>query len=196
MARTWPDDGAWRLVQACRLIEKKGLQTSLRAFARFAEKYPAARFTVAGDGPQLASLQALAAELGIAEKVSFAGMLRQKDLRDLFEQSHLFLHPSQLGSDGNQEGVPNSMLEAMASGLPVFATTHGGIPEAIEDGTSGLLVPEQDHAELARVLLETVPHPERLAEIATAGAATVREHFENRTQVRRLEDFYLETLPG
>ena len=78
-------------------------------------------------------LQRLARELGVAERIRFAGFLSQAQLREEFFQSHIFLHPSELGRDGNQEGVPNAMLEAMASGLPVFATNHGGIPEAIDE---------------------------------------------------------------
>src|SRR5439155_470909 len=75
-------------------------------------------------------------------------------LRELLYESHVFLHPSETGPDGNQEGVPNSMLEAMASGLAVFATNHGGIPEAIGNGVSGMLGPERDQKSLARALLE------------------------------------------
>src|ERR1700719_3760206 len=137
--RDWPDKGAWKFVQACRLIEKKGLRVSLRAFAKFAVQYPAATFTIAGEGPLRSELGQVAADLGIADKVFFPGFISQTQLRELFYQSHIFLHPSEVGGDGNQEGVPNSMLEAMASGLPVFATEHGGIPEAIENGRSGIL---------------------------------------------------------
>ncbi|MGZ5002415.1 MAG: glycosyltransferase, partial [Chthoniobacterales bacterium] len=124
-ARQWPTDGAWQLLQACRLIEKKGLQTSLRAFAAFVRQFPQAQFTIAGEGPLLDELTRLTSELQIAEHVIFAGFVSQAELRELYYRSHIFLHPSETGTDGNQEGVPNSMLEAMATGLPVFATTHG-----------------------------------------------------------------------
>jgi glycosyltransferase involved in cell wall biosynthesis len=106
--------------------------TALRAFARFHAVHPRATFTIAGDGPQLEDLRSLARNLGISAQVFFTGFLPQEKLRGSFAESHLFLHPSELGPDGDQEGVPNAMLEAMASGLPVFATTHGGIPEAVE----------------------------------------------------------------
>ena len=87
-------------------------------------------------------LVARARELGVGDRVFFPGFVSQSELRELFYGSHIFLHPSERGADGNQEGVPNSMLEAMASRLPVLATEHGGIPEAIEHGQSGILVPE------------------------------------------------------
>ena len=193
-ARSHPGNGEWRLVQACRLIEKKGLPTTLRAFAAFAARFPRANLSIAGEGPMLEELKDLALQLGIRDKVAFTGLISQDELRNLFFSAHIFLHPSETGRDGNQEGVPNSMLEAMASGLPVFATRHGGIPEAIEHGVSGVLVPERDDAALGRALLETSENPERLAQLARAGAESVAQNFDRAAQVRRLEDIYLETM--
>lgn len=193
-ARVWPLDGKWQFVQACRLIEKKGLRTSLRAFANFAREYPRAHFTVAGEGPLLPALKETARELGIADRVTFAGFVSQAELRALFYRSHIFLHPSETGADGNQEGVPNSMLEAMATGLPVFATTHGGIPEAIEHGVSGVLVAEGDAEALTRELLSAAADSEKLTALGQKGAAAVAEKFEQRAQIRRLEDLYFEAI--
>jgi colanic acid/amylovoran biosynthesis glycosyltransferase len=193
-ARAWLGDGAWKFVQACRLIEKKGLKTSLLAFAKFAARYPQSTFTIAGEGPLRSELEAQAQELGIGDKVSFPGFVSQSQLRELFYRSHIFLHPSERGADGNQEGVPNSMLEAMASGLPVFATEHGGIPEAIEHGQSGILVPEGDHEALASALLDAVANPDALAGLARAGSESVRQKFEQSAQTRKLEDYYFEAM--
>ena len=193
-ARSRPVDGSWQFLQACRLIEKKGLITSVRAFAEFVQRYPQARFAIAGEGPLLDSLQEEARALGVADRVMFTGFISQPQLRELFYSSHIFLHPSETGADGNQEGVPNSMLEAMASGLPVFATMHGGIPEAVANGVSGVLVPERDSAALAAQILAAVESPERLHSLAKHGAAAVAERFEQRAQVRKLEDCYLEAM--
>jgi colanic acid/amylovoran biosynthesis glycosyltransferase len=192
--RTWPDDGAWRFVQACRLIEKKGLKTSLLAFAKFNARYPLSTFTIAGEGPLRDELELLAQKLGVTAQVNFTGFVSQTELRELFYRSHIFLHPSEQAADGNQEGVPNSMLEAMASGLPVFATEHGGIPEAIEQGKSGILVKESDHDALVQALLDAVAHPDTLSEIARAGAVSVWQKFEQSAQTRRLEDYYFEAM--
>ena len=186
--------GEWRFVQAGRLIEKKGLPVTLHAFARFSGQFPNARLTIAGEGPLLGTLQELASELKIDDRVSFTGFISQEQLRDLFYASHIFMHPSETGSDGNQEGIPNSMLEAMASGLPVFATEHGGIPEAIENGVSGVLVPEHDHEELGRTLLSAVQDPDFLSRVGRAGADAVAQKFDQRIQVRRLEDIYLHAM--
>ena len=192
--RTAPADGAWRCVQAGRLITKKGLATSLRAFAEFARQFPAATFAIAGEGPQLQELRALAAALGLGERVTFPGFLPQEKLRALCAGAHLFLHPSELGPDGNQEGVPNAMLEAMASGLPVVATTHGGIPEAVEHGVSGLLTPERDFAALAASLITLARDPARYAAMSAAAASRVRAAFALPTQARALEALYHEAL--
>jgi colanic acid/amylovoran biosynthesis glycosyltransferase len=192
--RSFPQNGEWRFVQACRLIEKKGLFVTLRAFAGFVRQYPKATLTIAGEGPLLGDLQKLARELKIDQRVSFTGFISQQQLRDIFYASHIFLHPSETGLDGNQEGIPNSMLEAMASGLPVFATKHGGIPEAIENGVSGVLVPERNDEALGRALLEAVQDRHFLSRIARSGAAVIAEKFSLNVQVHRLEEIYLRQL--
>jgi colanic acid/amylovoran biosynthesis glycosyltransferase len=142
----------------------------------------------------LGQLQDLARDLNIDGRVSFTGFVSQEQLREIYSASHIFLHPSQTGRDGNQEGVPNSMLEAMASGLPVFATQHGGIPEAIENGVSGVLVPERDHEKLAAALLDAAKDPGFLLRIARNGAESVRKNFDLRVQAQKLEDIYLRTI--
>jgi colanic acid/amylovoran biosynthesis glycosyltransferase len=194
VARSWPTDGDWRFVQAGRLIEKKGYATSLRAFAEFATRYPKSTFTIAGEGPLQSELEGQARTLGIGDKVFFRGFITQTELRELFHASHIFLHPSEMGADGNQEGVPNSMLEAMASGLPVFATAHGGIPEAVENDRSGILVAEKDHRALAARLFELTSSTQHLSEMARQGAMAVAEKFNQQAQVRKLEDYYFEAL--
>jgi colanic acid/amylovoran biosynthesis glycosyltransferase len=194
LPRRVPVKGAWNVVQACRLVPKKGLPTALRAFALFAQKFPNALFEIAGEGPLLKDLQRLVGELRIEKMVRFVGFLNQKELRMLFERSHLFLHPSEVATDSNQEGVPNSMLEAMATGLPVIATMHGGIPEAVADGISGLLVPERDHLRLANALISLVENPVRWLETGKAASRTVTEEFAQARQIEALESAYLEAI--
>ena len=192
LPRTAPADGAWHLFQACRLIPKKGLPTALRAFASFAATHPGATFTIAGEGPLLQELTAFAAELGVGERVRFPGFLAHEALAAELAAAHLFLHPSEIGPDGNQEGVPNSMLEAMSTGLPVAATRHGGIPEAVEEGVSGYLVAERDEVALAEALENLAADPARYTAMGAAASAAVTAGFEQAAQARVLEGFYTE----
>ena len=189
--REFPADGDWRFVQASRLIEKKGLATTLHAFTQFLGHYPRATLTIAGEGPMREELQELTRKLKIDNRVTLPGFVAPEKLREIYYASHIFLHPSETGSDGNQEGIPNAMLEAMATGLPVFATDHGGIPEAIENGVSGILVPERDQEALSHALLETLQDPHLLARLARNGADAVAEKFDQQNQVRWLEEIYL-----
>jgi glycosyltransferase involved in cell wall biosynthesis len=194
--RAVPKNGDWQFVQAGRLIEKKGLPVTLRAFSAFLKQHPNATLTIAGEGPLLAELHKLAGALGVTDRVSFTGFVSQEQLREVYYRSHIFLHPSQTGRDGNQEGIPNSMLEAMATGLPVFATEHGGIPEAIENGVSGVLVAERDDEALTRALLNAAQNPVFLSRIGHAGADALRKNFDLSHQAQRLEEIYLRTIAG
>jgi colanic acid/amylovoran biosynthesis glycosyltransferase len=188
--RLVPPDGEWCFVQACRLIAKKGLATALRAFAKFHEEYPRAKFVIAGEGPMKPDLEAIIAELGLSGAVELAGFLSQPDLRALYDRAHVFLHPSEMPPDQNQEGVPNSMLEAMATGLPVLATTHGGIPEAVTHERSGLLVGERDAEALFRAMRRIAADPELFLSLGKAAALAVREEFEAGKQIEKLESYY------
>jgi len=185
-----PEDGHWRFLQACRLIPKKGIETTLRGFAAFVASYPGSRLTIAGEGPLAQPLAELAEDLGIASRVSFPGFVSQAKLRDLLYQSHIFLHPSVTGPDGDREGVPNAILEAMATGLPVVATWHGGIPEAVQNGGTGLLSPEHDHEALAGSLLRLAGEPMLYANMSANAANDVAAHWEIQAQTRLLESLY------
>ena len=189
-----PPDGKWRVVQACRLIPKKGVATSLRAFAIFKRDNPQGEFFIAGKGPLQPELEMLAAGLGIYKDVHFVGFLSQPKLLELYASSQLFLHPSETSPNQDQEGVPNSVLEAMATGLPVAATRHGGIPEAVDHGHTGWLVPEEDHAALANAMQEITRSPGLLREMGLRARAAVTDRFEQDAQINLLESFYEEAI--
>jgi colanic acid/amylovoran biosynthesis glycosyltransferase len=188
--RPMPADGSWRFVQACRLIAKKGLLTAIQAFAKFHEKHPQAKFRIAGEGPMKPKIEALIAELRLEGAVELSGFLAQQELAALYARSHLFVHPSEMPPDQNQEGVPNSMLEAMATGLPVLATTHGGIPEAVTHERTGLLVPERDVEALFRAMCQLTDETDRLYILGQAASRAVHDEFEQGKQIEKLEGYY------
>lgn len=192
--RPVPADGQWQLVQACRLVEKKGLLTTLAAFRRFIADNPRARLVIAGEGPMKDALVRRVNELSLGNHVILTGFLSQDDLRRIYRESHIFIHPSELAADSNQEGVPNSMLEAMASGLPVVATRHGGIPEAVQEGMDGILVPERDEPALYEGLLKLTSQPELWRQMGKQASRSVAKNFEQGQQIARLEAAYAEAL--
>jgi colanic acid/amylovoran biosynthesis glycosyltransferase len=178
------------ILQASRLIEKKGLDLTLRAFADANKKFPGSRLVLAGEGPLQESLQSLATELDIADRVSFPGFLPPDKLAAEFAAADVFIHPSRVTSSEDQEGVPNSMLEAMATGLPVLATHHGGIPEVVSDGVHGLLCPENDLPAITGGLLRLMENPEERLEMGHRAAQMVRAEFDANRRIAALESCY------
>ena len=192
--RPAPVEGKWQLVQACRLVEKKGLLTTLAAFRRLVSDYPNARLVIAGEGPLRDVLTRGINELSLGNQVRLTGFLSQEDLRQIYGESHIFIHPSELAADANQEGIPNSMLEAMASGLPVVATRHGGIPEAVQEGADGFLVPERDEPALYEALLKLVNRPDLWRRMGKQASQSVSKNFEQKQQIANLEAVYAEAI--
>lgn len=146
-----PSPGGWypgtgHVVVARNLEALYDIATALRAFALLLESAPDARLTVAGSGPERRSLEALAAKLGVAKSVHFCGRLERGPMAELYRSASVVLNPSRV------DNMPNSVLEAMASGVPVVSTSVGGVPFILRDGVTGLLVPAGDHAAMAAAL--------------------------------------------
>ena len=189
-----PADGHWVLLQACRLIAKKGIFTTLRALREIVAAWPDARLVLAGDGPQTDAIRTLAAELELTGHVELAGWCSQERLLSLYREAHVFLHPSEVTATGDQEGIPNALLEAMATGLPAVATWHGGIPEAVTDGVDGLLVPEKSPSLLADAVLKLTRDPGLLEKLSVQAAENVKEKFGAARQLQILEGCYAEAI--
>lgn len=148
--------GPVRLISAGRLVEKKGFQHAIEAVARLNRQGQRATYDIVGDGPERQRLEALIQETGTSDSIRLLGWRDHSELAGLLAENDLFLAPCQTAADGNADAPVNTLKEAMATGLPVLATWHGGIPELVEDGVSGLLVPERDpdalHAALTRLV--------------------------------------------
>ena len=126
------------------------IATAIRAFALLLERAPKARMTIAGSGPQRAELERLAAELGVSERVRFTGRLDNRELPALYRTASVALNPSLA------DNMPISLLEAMASGVPIVSTNVGGIPHLVEDGVTAVLVAPGDHERMADAQLRVL----------------------------------------
>jgi colanic acid/amylovoran biosynthesis glycosyltransferase len=189
--RRWPyrerepkGGGRLRLVTVGRLVEKKGIEYVLRAVRILVDRGLDIEYRILGDGPRRDRVAALAAELGLEQRVVLHGRHAQEKLRDWLEGSDMLVAASVTAADGDEEGIPNVLKEAMALGLPVVGTRHAGIPELIEDGVSGLLVAERDEAGLADALERLAREPGRWAAMGRAGRAKVEMEYD----IDRLND--------
>lgn len=169
---------ALRLLTVGRLIEKKGVADGLRAVALARRRGVPLTYTVIGDGPLRATLQTLARELGIDDAVWFAGWQVQEKVTEALYAHDVLLAPSVTAADGDQEGIPVTLMEAMATGMPVVTTRHSGIPELVEDGVSGLLAPEGDPAALADALRWLAGPPERARAMGRAARRRVAAEYD------------------
>ena len=170
--------GGLRLVSVGRLIEKKGVAHVLRALRILADRGVGVQYRVFGDGPLREPLAALAAELGIGEQVRFEGRQDQDAVRQGLDWADVLVAASVTAADGDEEGIPNVLKEGMATGMPVVGTRHAGIPELIEDGVSGWLVPERDETALAGALARLATEPERWPAMGRAGRARVEREYD------------------
>jgi colanic acid/amylovoran biosynthesis glycosyltransferase len=177
-----------------RLVEKKGIEYSIRAIAKLASVNPNIEYNIIGDGPLKENLQQLIHELNVIKNIHLLGQKNQQEIIEILERSHIFVAPSITASDGNQDAPINVLKEAMAMGLPVVSTYHGGIPELVEDGVSGFLVPERDVNALAEKLGYLIEHPEIWPQMGQAGRAAVEKHFDMQKLNDELVEIYQQLL--
>jgi len=192
VARELPEQGPVRLLSVARLVEKKGIEYGIRAIGLLP---PALRsridYAVAGDGPLQGELQALVAAEGLGAQVRLLGWQDQDEIVRHVRDAHLMLVPSVTASDGDQEGIPVSAMEAMATGLPVIATWHSGIPELVRDRVNGRLAPERDAAGLAAAIAETIASEGDYQRYARAARTLVETTFNERCLNADLERLLL-----
>ncbi|HXM02909.1 MAG TPA: glycosyltransferase [Chthoniobacterales bacterium] len=193
-ARSFPEGGRFRFLQACRLIEKKGVEVTLKAYAKFSQRWPNSRLVIAGDGPLRTSLEQLAEQLDVGSRIEFTGFLTKEQLLKVYHESHVFVHPSETTPAGDNEGIPNSLLEAMATGLCSIATRHGGIPEAIEHLQNGILVEEHDFEGVYSWMNRLAEDWQLAVELGQRAAETISQEFDSETQIQKLESVYLELI--
>lgn len=179
--RPAPRPARWDVAFVGRLVEKKGVADLLEALRR-----TPASAVVIGDGPLAEQLRARAAGLD----VTFTGSLPPEEVATHLAASRLLAAPSRTARDGDEEGLPTTILEAAAMGLPVVATRHSGIPEAVRDGETGLLADEGDVAGLAAHLSTLLKDDDLRTRMGAAGRAHVEQHFDLAKQSARLEDLY------
>jgi glycosyltransferase involved in cell wall biosynthesis len=172
-----------------RFVEKKGFEFGVRAFAQATRELPT-RLTLVGNGPLEPQLRALVNQLGIADRVQFTGPLPQSDIAALLQQSSVLLAPSVVAKDGNRESGLIVVKEASACGTVPIGTKHGGIPEIIDDGVTGFLVPERDVTSLADRLQRVLTDDSLRQRLATAAREKMQREYDNRERVGSLEAIY------
>ncbi|MBI5679172.1 MAG: glycosyltransferase [Planctomycetes bacterium] len=194
--RNHHDNGKVRLLTICRLVEKKGVRYAVRAVAKILGRYPNLEYKIAGDGPLKIQLEDLIKELNIQDNVKILGWKNQEEIVELLKDTDILIAPSITGTDGEQEGIPVALMEALAQGLPVLSTQHSGIPELIRDGESGFLVREGDVDALAERLEFFLVHPEIWSKMGRAGREHVEKYYNIDTLNDRLAGLYQELLAG
>ena len=186
------DNEVIRLITVCRLVKKKGIDYAIKALARVIKKHKNIHFTIVGEGPERNYLKLLIHQLKLDKHVTLKGWATQEEVVSLLNQSHIFVLPSHKAPDGNEEGIPNALKEAMAMGLITIATWHAGNPELIDDTVSGFLVPEKDYSKLAQIIEYVIENPQNWERIGLAARKKVEKTFETKKAIEKLEKLFFE----
>jgi glycosyltransferase involved in cell wall biosynthesis len=174
------------LVSVGRFVEKKGPLATIEAFRYAHARVPAARLWMAGEGPLLQACRDMVSTYSMQEAVFFPGVLRHDMVPAILQRGRAYVQHSVQASSGETEGTPVAILEAAAAGLPVIATRHAGIPEAVLDGVTGLLVNEGDVDTMADAMCRLLESPSLAQQLGAAG----RLHMQTHYNMKR----YLDTL--
>ncbi len=166
------------LVCVARLVPKKGIDTLLCACQQVLQRGQRVRCEIFGDGPDRRALERRASEMGLAGRVVFRGACSQEEVLDGYRRAALFVLPCRIAADGDEDGLPNVIVEALAMRAPVVSTTAGAVPELIEHGVTGRLVPPDDPGALANEIVWLLDHPEEQEQMVEAGRRRVEQLFD------------------
>jgi len=171
-----------------RMVEKKAPLMTIRAFAEALKATPGATLTMVGSGELLEPARALVRDLGLEGAVHLPGSLPHDQVRDLMVRSELFVQHSLTARNGNTEGLPTAIQEAMAAGCVCVTTRHAGIPEALEHGVTGFMVPEHDEAGYTRHMVDVMGwSADDKAAMGAQARLVAEERFDNAVLLAKLE---------
>jgi colanic acid/amylovoran biosynthesis glycosyltransferase len=190
ISRIKPDNNHINFVSVCRFVKKKGLDDAIKAFAEIVRKYPKVHYFIVGDGEERTYLELLVYQLNLQDNVTFCGWKSHEEVVSILDKSHIFMLPSKKVDDGNEEGIPNALKEAMAMGLISIGTWHAGTPELIDHGVSGFLVSEQNVIELAQMIDYIIEHPGIWESVGLAARKKIEDEFETKQSIEKLEKLF------
>jgi len=191
--RRLPDDGRRPLLLSVgQLKEKKGFPYLLRACRILKDYGYDFACEIIGEGPQRPELEAMITDLGLGGTVVLRGAVPHVEVLERYAAATLFALACVPAEDGDRDGIPNVLLEAMAMRVPVVSTHFSGIPEAVEDGRTGLLVPSGDTEALAKALMRLLDDRDLRDKMGRAGRERVEERFDIRDNIGRLVDLFKE----
>jgi len=184
------DDRPLRLLGLGRLVEKKGFHHLVDACSRLRRQGIAVECTLAGDGPERQALERMVSAKGLQEVVHMIGAVQPDRVPGLMTEADVFVLPCVRDKDGDQDGIPVVLMEAMASGVPVISSSLSGIPELVQDGETGLLVPPGDPEALAASIRAVCENAELWRKLSAGGRRFVEESFSLRGSVRKLRSLF------
>jgi glycosyltransferase involved in cell wall biosynthesis len=187
-------DGPFTILAVARLVEKKGLTFLVEACRNLRDRGLAFRCEIVGKGAQQPRLDGLIRDWDLRDRVTLVGALAQQEIVERYRRAHVVVLPCIVGSDGNRDGLPVSIVEALACGVPVISTAVTGIPEAVRHEVNGLLVPQGDALGLSDALERLMRDPELRTRLSAAARASVTEDFDQAKTAARLWTLFEEAL--
>ena len=181
------------ILAVARLVEKKGLPLLVEACRNLRDRGMEFQCDIIGKGAQKGVLDQLIRQWRLGDRVRLLGALAQQEIVERYHQAHVLVLPCIVGQDGNRDGLPVSIVEALACGVPVISTPVTGIPEVVRDGVNGLLVPQGDAAALTGAIHQCMCEPSLLQQLSAAARPSVLADFDQNQTAARLHALFQES---
>ncbi len=183
-----------KIMMVGRLVEKKGFTYALKAVSMLREQMPDIKMNIFGDGELLDALKAEVKSLGIESHVHFKGFTDNTGIINQLYKHDMLIVPSVQAKDGDREGIPQTTVEGMATGIPAIASDHAGLPELVINEETGLQVPERDPTAIKEAIIRLVENPELVKKVSLNGRKIVEKEHNINTQVQKIEKLYKSLL--
>jgi len=169
-----------------RFVEKKAPQSVVKAFKAVAEKFPDAKLWMVGQGPLFEETKTLVTQLGLEQSITLTGVLKTDQIKELMQQTRIFVQHSVTAKNGDKEGTPVTILEAGSSGLAIVSTLHTGIKEAVLNNETGYLVPEYDIDGMAASMIKLADDVNLASELGIKEAAHIRKNYDINDRIKTI----------